>query len=103
MNIIVNQSDLKFILDRVRDEDLRDTLLQAKEIHRPSKAHAIPDKRYTIALEIVHVEQILELLTDLLVSYGIDHQTYEPNNCGYYIEELIDLFNRYYQDSRDTE
>ena len=95
MNTILAQSDIDFLLSHIKDEDLRDAILQSKEVEQSTESKSTKNKRYIVRLDHVQTEKILDTLGDLLMTEGIDPNTSEPNYLGYYIEQLIDLFNPY--------
>ncbi|WP_152541307.1 hypothetical protein [Kallotenue papyrolyticum] len=93
MKTLLTQSDLDFLLSHIEEENLRDAILQAREVERSPKSEATDNKQYIVTLDSVQTEQVLDVLGDLLMVEGIDPNTSEPNHLGYYIERLIDLFN----------
>lgn len=85
---------MKYLLTKSQNELLfkisKNIVIQAKLIESSKGPYV--GNRYIIDLNEEELEKILDELTNVFISQGVD-QAYEPNAYGLQIERLIDIFS----------
>lgn len=79
----LTEQEVKFISNHFPDLNLDNKLLRV-------------DNNILLKLNISEQTKFVSDLTDLLISIGLDKDN-EPNEIGFQIEHLIDIFNPYRQ------
>jgi hypothetical protein len=81
--ILLKNKDIEFLLDNLKNHLIKKKIKNSRPLNKGKEA----------LLEIEDIELILNELSDLLIEKGLNENK-EPNSLGFYIESLIDTFNR---------
>ena len=85
----IKKSDFDFLINNFQNKKLIEILHNSIDFEKSSKINNV----IILKIKKKDVKNILEELGNIFILRGLNDND-EPNEIGYYIEKLIDLFNK---------